>query len=572
LDNLTTLPIAPRDLIWLVLGLVGATQFAWGLRQAAVPGLKTRWPSLWRWIASLGNLPVMLLLVLWAGLFLLTLYAAYVGLWQATQPAEGTASGSATFGFGLGALVAALLGAPFVIWGTWLKYQTVRFQKEGHMTDRINTAVEQLGAEKTVKRREFRPKLKTKDGKSVLENGNPVEDIRSDGTPLGDWSAIEETVPNIEVRIGAILSLERIAQDSTIHDKGRDHVRVMEILCAYVRENSNTRKPEDFPEPEWEPLKDDATAEEGAAHETLRTERFGGGNFMESKAWNWAQGLPKPRADVEQALQVIGRRTAEQRRVESAWPEVPGEDTVWPFDLTFRRLPDTPGEAALSAAELEAYRVRLKGWKDRIRSYKGYRLDLTGANLQGAQLSPKRPDASDAVFAGAILTGARMEGADLAWARMEGADLAWARMEGADLYEARMEAANLYEARMEGADLTWARMEGAYLYEARMEGANLSRARMDPSTDWTAALLRGAAVQFVDFTTTPISADQVNDLFGDGSTRLPDHIPRPDHWPTWELPWDGKHAFDDEWTEWRKDPEGYRPPEAPVKDSEEVGE
>jgi hypothetical protein len=40
------------------------------------------------------------------------------------------------------------------------------------------------------------------------------------------------TEPNIEVRIGAILSLERIAQDSTRYDNGRDHVRVMEILCA----------------------------------------------------------------------------------------------------------------------------------------------------------------------------------------------------------------------------------------------------------------------------------------------------------------------------------------------------
>jgi hypothetical protein len=84
----------------------------------------------------------------------------------------------------------------------------VRYQKEGHITDRINTAVEMLGAEKTVKHR------------STDDAGKEV--------------TTEETVPNIEVRIGAILSLERIAQDSTTHDRGRDHVRVMEILCAYV--------------------------------------------------------------------------------------------------------------------------------------------------------------------------------------------------------------------------------------------------------------------------------------------------------------------------------------------------
>ncbi len=39
--------------------------------------------------------------------------------------------------------------------------------------------------------------------------------------------------PVIEVRLGALYALERIAQDSI-----RDHVPVMEILCAYVRQNS----------------------------------------------------------------------------------------------------------------------------------------------------------------------------------------------------------------------------------------------------------------------------------------------------------------------------------------------
>lgn len=108
---------------------------------------------------------------------------------------------------GAGALIAALLGAPFLIWGTVIKQTTLTFQKEGHITDRISKAVEQLGAEKTVKR---------------------LNDKRE---------TVETSEPNIEVRIGGLLSLERIAQDSTRYDKGRDHVRVMEILCAYVRQN-----------------------------------------------------------------------------------------------------------------------------------------------------------------------------------------------------------------------------------------------------------------------------------------------------------------------------------------------
>ena len=121
------------------------------------------------------------------------------------------------------------------------------------MTDRISKAVEQLGAEKTVK-----------------VHGKDAE---------GKDITVEETKPNIEVRIGAILSLERIAQDSTKHDKGRDHVRVMEILCAYVRENAR-------------------------ATSLDRTELN--------------QPFPSPRIDLQTAITVIKRRHFDQIAVEVA--------------------------------------------------------------------------------------------------------------------------------------------------------------------------------------------------------------------------------------------------------------
>lgn len=162
-------------------------------------------------------------------------------LWQLWLMMSGLDNDLKGSGLGTGALIAAMLGAPFVIWGTVLKQRTVDFQKEGHITDRINKAVEQLGAEKTVKYHykgksgnlRYNEKKNEETGKMEQDFNNPV--------------FIEETVPNIEVRIGAILSLERIAQDSTRYDNGRDHVRVMEILCAYVRGNApvNSKKPEE---------------------------------------------------------------------------------------------------------------------------------------------------------------------------------------------------------------------------------------------------------------------------------------------------------------------------------------
>lgn len=529
--------------------------------------------------ASLGLLTAFawLLLPVWLLLFAGTLWQ----VWYLLTGAPSMLAGKTPLG--TGALLAALLGAPFVVWGAVLRQRTVDFQKEGHITERITAAVEQLGAEKSVKK---------------IVNGAPQE----------------TSEPIIEVRIGAILSLERIAQDSTRYDKGRDHVRVMEILCAYVRENSNARPPRDFPLPDWQPLPDEAIEEARAAHEAWREARFA--DNYDSNARQWAGSLHAPCADIAQALRVLGRRTAEQRRVEAAWPDAPQTGTDWPFDTPAPDLRAGTTEAPLTRDEIAAFKEKLRAWGDKVETYSGYRLDLRGATLQAADLSAKRPDASDAVFSGALLTGARLEGATITGARMEGARLAFARMNGADLSSARVEGAeltvarmegaklfrvriagaNLVMARMEGADLSGAemqvatlsgarlqsavlggarmegasishvRMEGANLHGARMEGANLIESRMEGAELFQVRMnddtsLSGAAVRHVNLANVELSKYQANSLFGDASVTAP--IQRPAHWPDWELPDNGDHAFYAQWRNWRADPEGYSPPPKP---------
>jgi uncharacterized protein YjbI with pentapeptide repeats len=475
--DVTTLPISPQT-FWIIAGLAGVSALSalvyWALR--SMDG-KHR-PPLWEDLPKRGQGIAVFLGLAWVGLFALTIIAAYVGVWMAIHP-QGEASQP---NLGLGALLAALLGAPFVIWGTWLKYQTVRFQKEGHMTDRINKAVEQLGAEKTVK-----VPGKDAEGKDIT---------------------LEETRPNIEVRIGAILSLERIAQDSTLHDKGRDHVRVMEILCAYVRENSNARKPSDFPEPEWKPWKFDSPDRETFDLELYtrmesRRARFGQ-NHSDSKAWKWAQNLSEPRADVAQVLQVIGRRTWRQRRVEASWPDTSDETTVWPFDLPCPSLPEVADDTPLTSVNLDRYREAVRIWKERIRLYNGYRLDLQGANLQGAKLSRQRHDSSGAVFSGAIMTNARLEGADLRGAFLVGAKLWKAQLLGVDLSRANAEGADLHDAILEGGNLDRARLSLSFMAATRLDGATLSNARLDSAilanVRMDGAYLFDARVQLADLT------------------------------------------------------------------------
>jgi uncharacterized protein YjbI with pentapeptide repeats len=598
-----------------------------------------------------------------SALILLAVLAALLVLFQTIGQA--ISPSAAGLNLGAGALITALLGGPFVIWGTWLKHRTVRTQQEGHMTDRITKAVEQLGAEKKVDRigrsvtiwtgkpetisvwlddiAKHEQLARTTVGekqwheyfdekteevvsgyecdvttwpaeRTVIEyTGEPPKLANRERIGLeSEWKVFSETVPNIEVRIGAILSLERIAQDSTIYDKGRDHVRVMEILCAYVRQNAPGTSARKSLRERFEEMREGTADAPGLTEQQIAYQQ--GSDFIDKAKdldhlCGWAVALPPPRADVALALRVIGRRTAEQRRVEAAWPEPPDEATVWPFDLPCPSLPDKPDETPLSRAALAEFRQRLAAWRRRIVRYKGYRLDLSSTNLQRADLAAKHPDALDAVFAGALLTAARVEGADLSRARMEGTNLAkarmgganltrarmegmnltGARMEGADLFDARMKAVSLIGARMEGVKLIAARMEGASLIAARMEGANLTRAqlegvdlrgarmqgaylyraRMDQSTSLNAAEVSGAVARNVDWSKVGWVQEQINSLFGDASVILRTDRVRPGHWPVWELPFGGDHDFDSEWRKWQEDPAGYVPPPPPEPKEEE---
>ena len=528
--EVTIIAIPPQD-FWgatFILGLLLAT----GLIYLAVsqPGKPYRAPA-WETLSPLALAIMIPLAILWFALFLLAVWAAFWATYQLLQPHAATSipQTSGLGALGLGTLLAGLLGAPFVIWGTVLKHRTVGFQKEGHLTDRISKAVEQLGAEKTVKR---------------------------DGS--------EETVPNIEVRIGGILSLERIAQDSTAYDHGRDHVRCMEILCAYIRENAPASGAMDHSFGEWEPLKDDATAEERAAHLEKRKARFGS-NSLESQVYKWTRKLPEPRADIALALRVLGRRTAAQRQAEARWGKYASPNVELVFDLPCPSLPDAADDRATTADELTSYQAKLREWKTKIDAYAGYRLDLRKTNLQ-------RADLSDLILSGAKLQEARMEGANLFRVRMEGASLwrarlegagLWqARLQGADLWQALMEGANFMQAGMEGADLGLARLEGASLSRARVEGADLRQARMEGANLYEASFV-GASLRHMDYSGVGFSRYQITSTFGDASVILPNGVtPQspdwPAHWPKFKL-----NEFDTEWRKWQASPATYTPPDPP---------
>jgi hypothetical protein len=226
----------------------------------------------------------------------------------------------------------------------------------------------------------------------------------------------------LDVRIGGIYALERVARDSP-----RDHPTVMEVLITFVREHS--REP-------WPPSVDD---EPGPDVPRRRT-----------------------RPDIQAAVTVIGRRNPryDPQNIIVRQLGLQMEVQYGP-DLTRATLT----HANLTGANL-AY-ARLSG------------ADLSGADLFGADLSHAFLARTD--LTGADLTHALLTRADFGGAILTGAFLAISDLTDADLTRADLTDADLTDARLTDSDLTDANLTGTTtLTGATFTGADLDRALWPP--------------------------------------------------------------------------------------------
>lgn len=132
--------------------------------------------------------------------------------------------------------VGALVGVPFLVWRTLIASRQTDINRQSHYTALFTKAVEQLGADKTVKRREFKKQFQYDEvtkKTSLDKNNQPIAAYDASGRPLGEYQSYEVTEVNYEVRLGAIYALERIAQDSK-----RDSWPIYLTLGAYIQNNS----------------------------------------------------------------------------------------------------------------------------------------------------------------------------------------------------------------------------------------------------------------------------------------------------------------------------------------------
>jgi len=299
---------------------------------------------------------------------------------------------------------AQILGGVFFLVTAYFTWRSLQIAKEGQITERFTKAIDQLGDKE-----------------------------------------------RLEVRLGGIYALERIARDSK-----KDHWTIMEVLSSYVRVNA--------------PLKDIA---EKAKEKRIREYKKSRESPESSQALT---DISTPPADIHTILIVLGRRTLSHEKGEERHIDLMKTD--------LRR-------ASLFEVNLENAIF--------------LRANLSGALLGKANLSRAillETDLSGAFLNDADLSGANLNEAFLFGVHLYGANLSGAKLHGASLMEASLQGAKLNEANLSGADLSEANLYGANLskaklFQALLHGASLSEANLNKA-DLFEALLNEANLSGAD--------------------------------------------------------------------------
>jgi uncharacterized protein YjbI with pentapeptide repeats len=244
---------------------------------------------------------------------------------------------------------------------------------------------------------------------------------------------------NMLKRLGGIHALESIARDSP-----GDHWRIMEIFTDFVRINTTDNL------------------------------------YLESQN-KVQQERRRPRADIQQILNAIGRRTRAYGMGESR------------------------------------------------------RLDLTGANLNGADLRGANLEGvifRETNLCGAILLGAHLRGANFSSANLEGANFNLADLKRANFYRAHLEHAQLRNAflnktsfamaHMQDASFEGTDLQGVYFPNAVLDNTSFERAHLK-ECQFSGASLKGTILKEAEVSSpTGLTKSQVKLAIVDEHTSLPE--------------------------------------------------
>lgn len=240
---------------------------------------------------------------------------------------------------------------------------------------------------------------------------------------------------NLHTRLGGLYALERIANDSD-----KDYWQVMEVLTAFVREESP-----------WPPKQ---ASSEGVASVAEIPDLVETPNLVESLGQVQVAAVENESGQsvAPQALSGLEYVLQEQQKREEFFATLP------PLRTDIQAVMTVIGRRKhrFGKGEWETRQLILQ--KTDLRQLQAYQANLTGIVLIGAHLE------------GANLVEAHLEEAVLNQAHMERAFLSGSHLERASLNQTHLEEATLSEAHLKGA-----KMPGVYLRRTLLHGADLSQ-------------------------------------------------------------------------------------------------
>ena len=317
----------------------------------------------------------------------------------------------------LTAVTSAAVALPFTVLKTVYNRRQTEVAEQSHITDQINKAVENLGATR----------------------------------PSGDRNE-----PNLEVRIGGLLALERIGRQNP-----EEHIQVMQILCSYIRENTNLfiKQSVDF-------------APDGRPN----------GDYV------------FPRSDLRMALDIIARRGPDLKEIEKLRPE--------PYRLDFH------------GTDFRGLSLRHQDFESAILSYAQFQgADLEGVNLRLAQLN-------NVEFESASLYTADLSGSDMSFCDFEHANLNNADLENAKIVLTDFIRSDLRDTSFRGSYINRVNFNGSRMQLSDFSGSYLNRVMFHGTNSIDTSLFIGAAICSSELALTTIENDQLRTMFGDGSVIL----------------------------------------------------
>jgi uncharacterized protein YjbI with pentapeptide repeats len=347
------------------------------------------------------------------------------------------------------ATLAQILGGVAIGIGLYYTWRRIAIAEEELKVTQDNLKVAQDNLKVTQENLEATQKV-AQDNLKVAQEGQITERFTRAVDQLGNRA--------IEIRLGGIYALERIA-----HESKKDHWPIMEILTAYVRKNS--------PRKNW-----DIKVEEVDAQTKL----------------SWVPATPLS-LDENGKLKIEEVKILSKVKVPLDTTDKVSED-IQAILTVIRRRNSSYSHNKLDMQGTHLHKANLQGAD--LQEANLQEADLQEANLIGANLEEAGLEGANLLEAGledTILSMANLNRAYLKEAFLSRADLHWAWLEGANLQGAALQGANLegtylirtilvgcdlIKANLEGADLKEANLEGAILMEANLKGAILMRANL----------------------------------------------------------------------------------------------